>query len=199
MLDPNELGQFKEDVIVPLLKEPKVVIEQTILNCGPYPLNTWLNHQPVFTSQMDEIAKGTHIMDGLYQLEQSETGETIKNFSREFEPPEDSEKVLVVRFSECSPLLQVVHEDDVAMLKATDVSLDDFNGLIVVINQKIGPYRQKLVFQFKLLMGYIILGMLLLSIFAVLLGVFVSYWISLGLIVVYFIGLLVIQRITARN
>ena len=41
-------------------------------------------------------------------------------------------------------------------------------------------------------MGYIILGMLLLSIFAVLLGVFVSYWISLALIIAYFVGLLVI-------
>ena len=48
-------------------------------------------------------------------------------------------------------------------------------------------------------MGYIVLGMLLLSIFAVLLGVLVSYWISLGLIILYFIGLIVIQRITARN
>jgi hypothetical protein len=48
-------------------------------------------------------------------------------------------------------------------------------------------------------MGYIVLGMLLLAIFAVLLGVFVSYWISLGLIILYFIGLIVIQRITARN
>jgi hypothetical protein len=85
------------------------------------------------------------------------------------------------------------------MLKATDVSIEDLNGLIVVFNQKLGPYRQKLVFQFKLLMGYIILGMLLLSIFAVLLGVLVSYWISLGLIILYFIGLIVIQRITARN
>ena len=48
-------------------------------------------------------------------------------------------------------------------------------------------------------MGYIVLGMLLLRIFAVLLGVLVSYWISLGLIILYFIGLIVIQRITARN
>lgn len=48
-------------------------------------------------------------------------------------------------------------------------------------------------------MGYIVLGMLLLAIFAVLLGVFVSYWISLGLIILYFIGLVIIQRITARN
>ena len=43
MLDPDELGVFKEDIIVPLLKQPKVIIEQTILNCGPYPLSNWLN------------------------------------------------------------------------------------------------------------------------------------------------------------
>lgn len=54
---------------------------------------------------MDEIVKGTHIMDGLYELEKSEIGETIKNFKREFEPPEDSDRVMVVRFSECSPQL----------------------------------------------------------------------------------------------
>jgi len=55
-----------------------VVIEQTILNCGPYPLTTWLNPAPVYVSQMDEIARGTHIMDGMYELKQTETGETIK-------------------------------------------------------------------------------------------------------------------------
>ena len=78
MLDPDELGTFKEDVIVPLLKQPKVIIEQTILNCGPYPLNTWLNQNIYFLSQMDEIQKGTHILDGMYELKQSETGEQTK-------------------------------------------------------------------------------------------------------------------------
>jgi hypothetical protein len=54
---------------------------------------------------MDEISKGTHIMDGLYTLEKNEIGETVKNFQREFDPPEDSERLMVVRFSECSPQL----------------------------------------------------------------------------------------------
>ena len=57
---------------------------------------------------MDEISKGTHIMDGLYTLEKNEIGETVKNFQREFDPPEDSERLMVVRFSECSPQLEVV-------------------------------------------------------------------------------------------
>jgi hypothetical protein len=65
-------------VISTLVKEPRVVIEQTILNCGPYPLTTWLNPAPVYVSQIDEIARGTHIMDGMYELKQTETGETIK-------------------------------------------------------------------------------------------------------------------------
>lgn len=47
-------------------------------------------------------------------------------------------------------------------------------------------------------MGYIVLGLLLLSILAVVLGVFISYWISLGLVILYFIGLIVIQRITSK-
>ena len=48
------------------------------------------------------------------------------------------------------------------------------------------------------MMGYIVVGLLLLSIMAVLLGVLVSYWISLGLVVLYFVGLIIIQRITSR-
>lgn len=79
------------------------------------------------------------------------------------------------------------------------MSFDDFNGLIVMINQKLKLLRGKLVMQFKLLVGYIVLGLLLLGSIAVLVGFLVSYWISLILIVVYFIGLAVIQRITARN
>jgi hypothetical protein len=81
MLDVDELGIFKEDVIVPLLKQPKVIIEQTILSCGPYPLSTWLNCTIYFVSQMDEIQKGTHIMDGKYECKQADSGETIKVFS----------------------------------------------------------------------------------------------------------------------
>ena len=76
---------------------------------------------------------------------------------------------------------------------------DDINGLITVINQKITPYRSKLVLQFKILMGYIILGILLLGTTAVLLGVIFSYWLSLAAIILYFIGLLIIHKVTATR
>jgi hypothetical protein len=123
-----------------------VVIEQTILNCGSYPLNTWLNPQPLFVSQMDEITKGTHIMDGMYELQQTDTGESIKMFQSQFEQPENSKKVQVVNFSECSPQLMTLHDiDDSPMLKACDISVDDFNGLIGILNQKLLAHRGKLV------------------------------------------------------
>lgn len=48
------------------------------------------------------------------------------------------------------------------------------------------------------MLGYIVLGMLFLTIMAVLLGIFVSYWISLVLVVLYFIGLIIVQRVTAN-
>ena len=55
MLDPVELQDYKEEVIVPLLKQPNVIIEQTILNAGQYPLTPWLDATIYFVSQMDEI------------------------------------------------------------------------------------------------------------------------------------------------
>lgn len=56
-----------------------------------------------------------------------------------------------------------------------------------------------MVLQFKLLMGYIILGILALGTTAVLLGVIFSYWISLVLVILYFVGLVIIQRVTNKN
>lgn len=132
-------------------------------------------------------------MDGMYELKQSETGEMIKVFNSQFEPPEDTDKLHVIRFSECSPELMMVRSiEDAPMLQAASINIDDFNGLVVMINQKIMPLRSKLVFQFKLLFGYIVVGILLLGSTAVLLGIFVSYWISLLLILLYFAGLIVI-------
>lgn len=112
-----------------------MVIEQFILNCGPYPLSTWLNSMPLFTTEMDEIAKGTHIMEGMYELQKLPTGETVKVFESQFDPPEDSDKVHVSRFAECSPDLHLITDiEDAPMLLAIETSEDDFNGLLTVIN-----------------------------------------------------------------
>ena len=121
-------------------------------------------------------------------------------FSSLFEHPDDSEKLYVVRFTDCASQFSISDWslEESELLKNHRITIDDFNGIIVLINQKISPYRQKLVLQTKIMMGYIVVGLLLLSIMAVLLGVLVSYWISLGLIVLYFVGLIIIQRITSR-
>ena len=79
---------------------------------------------------MDEIKRGTHIMDGLYELQQSDTGETVKQFQSQFEPPEENSKVIVARFSECSPLLMPITDaEESPILKACEITEEDINGL----------------------------------------------------------------------
>jgi hypothetical protein len=41
--------------------------------------------------------------------------------------------------------------------------------------------------------------MILLGLAAVLLGILISFWISLGLILLYFLGLVIIQRVTSKK
>ena len=139
-------------------------------------------------------------MEGLYELQQAPTGEQVKVFESQFEPPEDSDKVQVLRFAECTPdLFLITDSEDVPILQSSGISLEDFNGLITVINQKTSSFRNKLTLQSKILIGYIVVGLLALGTVAVLLGVYVTYWISLVVIVVYFILLVVIQRVTSKQ
>jgi hypothetical protein len=85
------------------------------------------------------------------------------------------------------------------MLKNLGIAEDDFNGIMTLINSKVNPYRKRLVLQIKIIMSYIVGGVLLLSVFATLLGIAISYWISLVLVIFYFIGLFVIQKVTSKR
>jgi hypothetical protein len=78
------------------------------------------------------------------------------------------------------------------------LEIDDYNGIIAHINVKIGSLRNRLVRQTKIMVSYILGGLLLVSILATVLGFFVNYWISVGMIAFYTFGLLVVIRTTNK-
>ena len=78
------------------------------------------------------------------------------------------------------------------------MQIDDYNGIIAHINTRIGSLRNRLVRQTKIMVSYILGGLLLVSILATVLGFFVNYWISVGMVAFYSLGLLIVIRTTNK-
>lgn len=69
---------------------------------------------------------------------------------------------------------------------------------VETINVKVEPYRRKLVTQIRIIMAYIIGGIFFLAIFATILTLLFNAWLSLIVVIAYFVGLFFIQRKTSR-
>jgi len=109
--------------------------------------------------------------------------------------------VQTIHFDDCSGQLAIHDYYELAdndFLKFHNIQIDDYNGFITHINTRIGPLRNQLVRQQKIMMSYILGGLLFVSIMATVLGIFVNYWISFGMIGVYCLGLLVVIRTTNK-
>ena len=72
-------------------------------------------------------------------------------------------------------------------------------AIVSKINTQVLPIRTELVKQSKWLMGYIIVGLVLVSIMATVLGIYVSYIVSIIFIALYFVGLFIMIKCTNRK
>ena len=147
-VNDKEKQRLIDNMISPLLKNcPPQLWSSTIIDLGNYPMNPWLNNEIQFTSQMDEIEQGAIFLEGLYELKQKGDGTTIKVFHSSFEPPEDSDLVHVVRFTDCSTQLDLHHFEfeQTDFLVFNQITADDMIGFVDLINQRIHDDRQRLV------------------------------------------------------
>lgn len=63
------------------------------------------------------------------------------------------------------------------------------SGLIEQLNKRVAPYRRGTIFIGWILLGYSVGGGLLLTGLAIVAGLMVSYWVSVALVILYFLGL----------
>ena len=206
-IDQDELAIFKEDVIVPMMKLPPQLVNQKIIDLGNYPLNPWLDNCIPFKSRVDEMQRGSSFLEGTYELSEQpipgsngEQFHTLKVFHSGFDMPDDTERLQTVRFTDCTSQLDLKQYDldDSEFLKFNQLPPEDMMGFVSTINQKIEPHRKKLVNQIKIIMGYIIGGIFFLALFATILAFLVSAWLSLIVVVIYFVGLFFIQQKTSK-
>ena len=201
MIDQQEVDKLQKNLIEPLLQNcPPQLWSSTIIDLGNYPMNPHLNNEIRFQSQVDEIQQGTIFLEGTYELKQKLDGSTVKIFQNQFEPPDDSDTTHVIRFTDCSNQLDLRawefnHTD---FLVFNEVTADDMIGFVSEINQRIHSYRLKLVNQTKLIMAYVLLGIVFMAIFITLIAVYLSAWLSFIVVLAYFIGLFLLQRRSAR-
>ena len=188
-------------MIEPLLKNcPPQLWSSTLIDLGNYPMNVWLNNEIYFRSQIDEIQQGTIFLEGTYKLKQKEDGSTLKIFYNSFDQPDDLDTVHCVRFTDCSSQLDLRHWefDHTDFLVYNEVTADDMMGFVAQINQRIQPFRYKQVQQTRIILGYVLIGIILMAFFITLIAVFLSAWLSVFVVLIYFSGLFFIQRRTGR-
>ena len=114
--------------------------------------------------------------------------------------PDDNERLQTVRFTDCTSQLDLKEYDleDSEFLKFNQLPPEDMLGFVSTINMKIAPHRKKLVMQIRIIMSYIIGGIFFLAIFATILGLVFNGWLSLLIVIAYFVGLFFIQRKTSK-
>ena len=107
-------------------------------------MNPWLNNEVVFKSRVDEIQTGSAHLEGTYELKQNPDGTTVKQFLGSFEPPEDSDYVHVVSFTDCSSKLHVKHYEfeDSNFLVVNEITAEDLMSIVGEINAKVGAFRR---------------------------------------------------------
>lgn len=88
-------------------------------------------------------------------------------------------------FEGCSARVNPLAED--AVLLPDDLQVP----LLLALNNRLAPYRKGPINLQKALLGYSILGGLILCIFATIFGLFVSFWFSVAIALFYFLGLFV--------
>ena len=69
---------------------------------------------------------------------------------------------------------------------------------VAKINEVIHEPRLKLVNQTKILLSYVFLGLVFMAIFITIIAVYTTWWLSAFVVLVYFLGLVLLQRRTGR-
>lgn len=147
-------------------------------------------------SRVEEIQQGSAFLEGTYELRQKEDGTTIKVFQQNFDAPDDSDICHVVRFTDCSTQLDLRHWEfeQSDFLIFNQVTADDMIGFVALLNQRIVEPRTTQVKQTKLILGYVIIGILFMALVITLIAVFLTAWLSALAVIVYFVGLFYLMR-----
>lgn len=133
---------------------------------GPYPLTPWLN----------EKTNDQRLRD-------------LKRFNFFLPPkPNGRENIFVVTYGECSPNFEFRPSLEPKLLSRSKLSIDEFERCISNVNKVIGPLKEKHLFQERLIIYYILFGLLVVSTLAIALGIKVSYLIAVILAGLYCAG-----------
>ena len=131
---------------------------------GHYPLTPWLNKSD------DPLLKD------------------LKRYNFFLPPKVKKDELFIVSLGECSPLFEFHPLQEPALLSKSGLLIDDFEACIGRINAVIGPLRSKHSFNERLILFYILFGILIVTTIAVILGINYSYIYPLVLTILYFAG-----------
>lgn len=136
----------------------------------------------------------------------STTGDTkleeLKKFSF-FLPPKTSgsiDNLFVVSQGECSSQFEFRPHLEPKLLSSSGLSIDEFEACIGRINSVMSPLKEAHSLQEKLIVYYILFGILVITSLAIYIGIKVSYIISIVMAVLYFAGFIyLVLRVQQKN
>jgi hypothetical protein len=143
-------------------------------------------------SDADEKANKRHILEGKYDLVE-EDSRTLKVFHSVFITPEPNENLIVLTFEDCRERLNKI-SDELLLLPEELRS-----SFIEVLNTRLFEFRKGPVLLQKVMLYYVVIGALALCLVGALFAIFVSFWISVVIALLYFGGLFVMIRISNKR
>jgi hypothetical protein len=130
---------------------------------GHYPMTLWLNNSD--DKLVQDMRKYTFFL-----------------------PPKPSKDLFAVTAGECSTEFEFQPIVEPQLLRDSAVKIEEFEGCIQRINAVVGPLRSKHSFQERLILFYILIGLLAVTPLSVVLGINYSYLYPVFLTILYFLG-----------
>lgn len=129
IVDENLFQTYQEQTLTPILKQPQYKQTSEILDLGPYPPTSWLDSVIFYVSGNDNIDKNQQVLENTYEIEESkEFKRNLKVFLPIFLPPDDSDRVFSIRFTDCNNFLTVLPQEleDVVFLPKHCITFEEF-------------------------------------------------------------------------
>lgn len=103
-----------------------------------------------------------------------------------------------MRFTDCSTQLDLRHWEfeQTDFLVFNQITADEMIGFVALLNQRIVEPRTTQVKQTKLILGYVIIGILFMALLITLIAVFLTAWVSAIAVIIYFVGLFILMKRT---
>ena len=106
----------------------------------------------------------------------------------------------MVRFTDCSSQLDLNawEFEQTDFLVHNEITADEMIGFVEQINERIVEFRLQQVKQTKLILGYVMLGIVFMAALITMLAMWVTPWLSVLVVCAYFLGLYFLQKRTAK-